>query len=329
MKIEIVKNVICHIAGVDKDLSLKLNQLYGNNPELILDNLDDVCDEIKEDKKMVYLFKQWTKFKDKNNEKYKSIEKEMDRQWMNLFQDHVKDIINDNKSKRIIFIGNNNHYRHLSRKIDLPTVSRFYLKVDPESHCRSIIKGYLIDYEKEIINGSFPLSYLDHKFIKNKRLKASKYYSNWGYDIKDANEILDFLDLTINQKKMESLDHIYYASRMPYYIGAEVHPDKGNLYGYSNPWEALYTLIPKKAQIKTGIKNGEPYIKEERNMEFMKLRFKGYLYKLDKRTFIPMGKKNLTKFKSTIPAKILKKDKFYNLTSICRKYDINCIKIKV
>ena len=328
MKLEIEKNIICHIAGVDKNLYNQLSKLYGNNPEIILDNLDEVGESIKENEKMNYLFGQWTRFKDKNNDKFKSIEKEMDRHWMNLFQDHVKDVINNNKNKRIIFIGNNHHYRHLSRKIDLPTASRFYLKVEPDKHCQDIIRGYLEDYQNDIINGSFPLSYLDHKFINNRRERISKYYHNWGYDLKEENDILDFLDLTINQKKMETLDYLYYASKMPYYSGSDVHPDKGNLYAYSNPWEALYTLIPKKVQIKYGIKNGEPYIEEERENEFKKLKFKGYLYQLDKKTFMPIGKKNSTKFKSTLPSKILKKEKFHSLTSVCRKHEINCFKCK-
>lgn len=328
MKIDIMKNVICHIAGIDKNLHIKLDQVYGNNPEIILDDLDQIGEEIKENEKMNYLFNQWSKFKEKNNDKYKSIEKEMDRQWMNLFQDHIKDIINNNKNKRIIFIGNNYHYRHLSRKIDIPTVSRFYLKVEPDKNCQDVVKGYIEDYQKDIINGTFPLSYLDHKFIRNRRDRISKYYHNWGYDIKEENDILEFLDLTVNQKKMDSLEHLYYASKMPYYSGSNIHPDKGNLYGFSNPWEALYTLIPNKVQVKSGIKNGEPYIKEDRENEFKKLKFKGYLYQLDKKTFIPIGKKNSSKFKSTIAAKILKKEKFYSLTSVCRKHEINCLKKK-
>lgn len=327
MKIEIVKNIVCHIAGIDKELHQQLIKTYGNNPEIILDNLDSFGEEIKEHQKMNYLYNQWSKFKEKNNAKFKSIEKEMDKLWMTLLQDHIQDIINNNRNKRIIFIGNNNHYRHLSRKIDLPTASRFFLKVEPEKHCQDIVRGYLDDYQKDIIKGSFPLSYLDHNFINNKRERISKYYHNWGYDLKNSEEILEFLDLTINQKKMESLDYLYYASKMPYYLNDSIHPDKGNLFAYSNPWEALNTLITKKIQVKTGIKNGEPFIMEERNNEFSKLKFKGYLYHLDKKTFIPMGKKNSIKFKSSIPAKILKKEKFYSLTSAYKKHQVNCIKI--
>jgi len=328
MKIDIVKNVICHIAGVDKELKEMLTKSYGNNPEIIIDNLDLVGDDIKEHKKMNYLYNQWARFKEKSNDKYKSIEKEMDKLWMNLLQDHIKDVINNNLNRRIIFYGNNNHYRHLSRKVDLPTASRFFLKVDPNKHCCDVVKGYLDDYQNDIIKGSFPLSYLDHKFISKRRERISKYYSNWGYDLKNTDEIMDFLDLTVNQKKMESLDYLYYASKMPYYLSSNIHPEsKGNLYAYSNPWEALYTLIPKKVLIKSGIKNGEPFIKEERENEFLKLKFKGYLYHLDKKTFIPMGKKNSTKFKSSLPSKILKKEKFYSLTSACRKHKINCIKL--
>lgn len=328
MKLPVEKNVICHIAGVNKDLTSKLKKLYGNNPEIVLDDLDIFSEEIKDNEKMNYLFGQWSRFKEKNNDKYKSIEKEMDRYWTNLFHDHIKNIINNNKNKRIIFFGNNTHYKHLSRKIDIPTISKFFLNVNKDQHSQEIIKGYLEDYQDDIIKGVFPLSYLDPKFINNKRNRTSKYYFNWGYDIKEEEEILEFLDLTINQKKMESLDYLYYASKMPYYSGANIHPDKGNLYAFSNPWEALFSLIPKKVMVSSGIKNGEPFLKEDRELEFNKLKFKGYLYFLDKKTFMPIGKKNSTKFKSTIPSKILKKEKFYSLTSACRKHLINCLKFK-
>jgi len=326
MKIDIEKNVICHIAGVDGNLIEKIVKQYGKNPEILLDDLDYIGETIKENKKMNYLFNQWTKFKDKSNDKYKTIEKEMDRHWQNLFQDHVMNIVNNNRNKRIIFYGNNNHFKHLSKKIELPTASRFYLKTDGNEHCKNIIKGYLDDYRDDIIDGTFPLSFLDHKFINSRRKRISKYYENWGYDIKSEDEIMDFLDLTINQKKMDTLNHLYYASRMPYYAGSNVHPDKSNLIAYSNPWDALYELIPKKTQIKTGIKNGDPYIEEERVDEFGKLKFTGYLYHLDKKTFMPYGRKNTNKFKSSLPSKILKKEKFHSLTSVCRKHEIDCVK---
>lgn len=323
MKVSIEKNVVCHIAGIDQKLKDLIGKKYGNNPEIIIDDLDILNQEIKDNEKMNYLFNQWTKFKEKNNDKFKTIEKEMDRLWQNLFQDHIMDKINNNRNKRIVFYGDNNHYKHLSKKIDLPTTSRFYLKVDDKEHCHDLVKDYLLKFQDDIILGTFPLSFLDHSFIINRRKRISKYFHNWGYDLKNYDEIMDFLDLTINQKKMESLDYLYYASKMPYYIGSNIHPEKDKtIFAFSNPWEALEQLISTKIKVKLEIEEGKPIFKELKKGEFNKLKFKGYLYQLDKKTFIPNGKKNLNKFKSNLPAKIFRKDKFYNLKSISNKYNI-------
>jgi len=323
MKISVEKNVLCHIAGINDELMGEIDKKYGNNPEILIDNLDELNNSIKDNEKMNYLFRQWSKFKDKNNDKYKSVEKEMDRQWQNLFQDHVMDIVNNNRNRRIIFVGDNNHYKHLSRKIELPTASRFYLKVNPKEHCRGIVNNYINMYKDDIVNGTFPLSFLDHKFLCNRRKRISKYFVNWGYELKDYDEILDFLDLTVNQKKMEMLDHLYIASKMPYHLGSSIHPDKDkNIYGYSNPWDAINDMIPGKYKIKLEIENGKPIFREMKEGEFNKIKFKGYLYQLDKKTFIPMGKKDSSKFKSSLPARIINKDKFLNIKSIMNKYDI-------
>lgn len=327
MKIRFEKNIICHVAGMTPSFRQKIRNKYQGNAEIEIIDLDEKADIIKEDKKMSYLFNQWELFKEKKNDKYKSIEKEMDIYWNNSLTDFIDEVIKKYENKRIIFLGDNTHFRHLSKKVDIPSGNKFFLQVNPKEYCPEIVQGFLAVYQNDIINGSFPLNFLDHKFIIERRKRINKMFHKWNYQDKNEDDILTFLELSLNQKKMDLLDHLYIASKMPYYSGADIHPDKAkSLYAYSNPWEALFTLIPPKTQVSTGVKKGDPYLKEDRKNEFEKLRFKGYLYQIDKTTFLPISKKNTTKFKSSLPAKILKKEKFFSLTSVCKKHNIDCLK---
>jgi hypothetical protein len=328
MKLRIEKNVICHIVGLTPSFREKIKLKFQGNPEVELIDLDAKAEELKYDKKMEYLYHQWELFKEKNNEKFKSIEKEMDLYWHNSLSDFINDNIKKYNDKRLIFIGENNHFRHLSKKVDIPTGNKFYLNIDDKNLCHDVIKGFLTSYHDDIIKGSFPLSFLDHKFLIERRKRTNKMFNNWDYQNKNEEEIFEFLELSLNQKKMELLNHLYYATKMPYYSGAEIHPDKDkSLIAFSNPWDALFTLIPPKSNVSSGVKKGEPFIKEELKKAFEKLKFKAYLYQLDKTTFIPINKKDSSKFRSTLPAKILKKEKFHSLTSVCRKHNIDTIKL--
>jgi len=329
MKIRFEKNIICHIAGITPSFRNKIKNKYQGNPEIEIFDLDEKADIIKEDKKMSFLYNQWELFKNKNNEKYKSIEKEMDLYWHNSLSDFIEEVVKKYENKRLIFLGDNTHFRHLSKKVDIPTGNKFYLTVNPKEYCPEIVQGFLDGYQNDIINGSFPLSFLDHKFIIDRRKRINKMFQKWDYQDKNEEQILEFLELSLNQKKMDLLDHLYIASKMPYYTGKDMYPDKGkSLIAYSNPWDALFTLIPPKTNVSNGIKKGEPFIKEDKINEFEKLKFKGYLYQIDKSTFLPLSKKNSNKFKSTLPSKILKKEKFLSLTSVCRKHNIDCIKFQ-
>lgn len=327
MKILFEKSIICHVTGMIPSFRQKILSKYQGNPELEIIDLDEKADIIKNDKKMSYLFKQWELFKEKKNNKYKSIEKEMDLYWFNSLADFIVDIVKKYENKRLIFLGDNTHFRHLSKKVDIPTGNKFYLQVSSEELCTETVQGYLDNYQNDIINGSFPLSFLDHKFILERRKRINKIYHKWDYQDKNEDQIFDFLELSLNQKKMDLLDHLYISSKIPYYLGADIYPDKGkSLFAYSNPWNALFTLIQPKLNISYGIKKGKPFIKEDKQDEFKKLKFKGYLYQVDKVTFLPISQKNNMKFKSTLPSKIFKKEKFFSLTSVCRKHNIDCLK---
>lgn len=328
MKINYEKNVVCHISGITPSFRDGIYNKFKDNGEIEIVDLDKKGEDIRVHNKMEYLYNQFRIFKSKNNEKYKSIEKEMDLFWYNNLNDFIMDTIKYNREKRIIFIGDNNHFRHLSKKVEIPCGNRFYLSVNEREYCLEMVKGYLNNYYEDIINNEFPLNFLDHKYIIEKRKRVNKMFNSWGYLDKNDDDIMEFLDLSLNEKKMELLDYVYYGSKMPYYSGSEIHPDKGkNLMGYSNAWDAIFSLVPKSSKIEYGVKEGVPYIEEKVLGGFNKLKFKGYLYRLDTGTFIPNSKKDGNKFKSSLPAKILKKEKFYSITSICRKHNIDVKKI--
>ena len=74
----------CHVVGLNpitkKELIEELNKRIFNPVDL-----DDINNQIIDDKEMTTMFKQYSKFKDSKNDKFKELDKKMSSHWENKF----------------------------------------------------------------------------------------------------------------------------------------------------------------------------------------------------------------------------------------------------
>lgn len=304
------KNVICHIVGFNPKSKKKfLNNLNNKNYEVI--DLDKLNDNIFKDNEMDKMFKRYTSLKKNKNDKYKDIEKKMTKHWESKFINLIEN--NLPNKKKIILIGNNNHYKQLSKKVDLPTTNKFIIKSNEKEEVREIIKHNLQNHKKEIIQGIFPMSYLDFDYLLKRKKSVNESYIKSGYlekSLKQINEILNLL-----AKKRIAGKGLYISLKEQYNINSKIHPKKNDkIFAYSEPILALLGSFNwKDEEIGKVYENDKVKLIEKKKGSLTKLKKKRFLYLVEKDTFIPHEKGSNIKFFSQAPVVIVDKDKIDNV----------------
>ena len=151
----------CHIVGLNpvskKELIEELNKKIFNPIDL-----DQINNEIITDKEMDSMFKQYQKMKESKNDKFKELDKKMSTFWENKFLELLNEKVKIDKKN--ILIGQSNHYKYLGRKINLNTPNKFFIK-NTDDDIKKLISYNLTTYHEDIVNGKFPLEYLDFNFL--------------------------------------------------------------------------------------------------------------------------------------------------------------------
>jgi CRISPR/Cas system-associated exonuclease Cas4 (RecB family) len=191
-------NMSAHIVGlnpINKKIFLSNIKHLLNKINII--DLDEINQIILKDNELDLLFKQFNKFKQDRNDKYKEFEKKMSNYWETKFIDLVQNKISNNFN---LLIGQNNHYRSLSRKIPIECSNKFIINTNLDEEISQTITYYLDNYKQDIINGNLPLQYLDRNWQKKRRLNLELTYKKNGYIAKTIIEIKNLLE-NISTKK--------------------------------------------------------------------------------------------------------------------------------
>ena len=212
-------NVICHIVGLNPQLKKSFNKNYSNKIYNVID-LDEINDEIFNNPDMEKLFKKYQSLKKNKNDKYKDIEKKMSVFWEKNFSNLV--FQNIPAKKKIILIGNNNHYKQLSKKMDLPTTNKFLIKSNDKIYVSNLIKYNLDNHKKKIINGCFPINYLDFDYLLKKKKSIDESYKKSGYLEKTLEQIQEILNLLA--KRNIPGKGLYVSLKDGYNINSKIHP---------------------------------------------------------------------------------------------------------
>ena len=192
--------------------------------------------------------------------------------WKSLMTKKILTHNIDHNNKYYVLIGMSNFVLDNRVRININTDNLFFVDINYDT-CTSQIITYNLDYYRvNIINGKFPLEYLNYDFIKKYRQKIEASYVNKGYVLKKYDDIIKWLKETTN-------NIVYY-----------VHPKRftnkldmkclGNIknYGYNTKWMALASILTKDKIRRGIINNKSPYIKEVTLGSFNELKKPIYLY---------------------------------------------------
>jgi len=299
----------CHIVGLNpvtkKELIEELNKKIFNPIDL-----DQINNEIITDKEMDSMFKQYQKMKESKNDKFKELDKKMSIFWENKFLELLNEKVKIDKKN--ILIGQSNHYKYLSRKINLNTPNKFFIK-NTDDDIKKLISYNLTTYHEDIVNGKFPLEYLDFNFLSKKKETINQAYFKFGYLEKDYKQMKTILNLL--ETKIIDIPGLWVSLKEDYNIGSKIHPKKNNkVLAYIDPTMALLGSFNfNKDELSKDYNGKEIKIKELKPQALDKLKAKRYLYLVGKESFIPHEKGANKKFFSQNPVEILQKEKITNI----------------
>ena len=297
-------NYICHIVNLNNKDKKKFIKDF--NDEFNIIDLDKINNVIISDEKLDKLYLKYEKLKNTKNDKYKEIDKQITQFWECQF---IEKIINEtSESKKNIFIGFNYHYKNISKKINLNTHNNFIINSNLDDDVKIIIANNLETNKHDIINGIYPLEYINFENIKKKKENIINSYLKIQYISKTFEEICNILNTTASIKNNNGL---WICLRDPYNIDSKIYPQKTPLVAYSEKKMALIdSFNSKENEVEKIILTDS--IKELKENSLEKLKKKRFLYYVDKNNFLPY-ENNINKYFSNTPVKVTHAEKISNV----------------
>ena len=194
-------NILCHIVGINNFIKQKfISELTNKYNNLYFCDLDIITNDIRNGKKVVSLIKNIDKSKKSSNNK-KNLVKDLNDYWKKTLDNKLKIILKKNANKIIIILGLCTFHRNHRVKIKIETHKKFFLKTNIKTNAKEIVEYNLKKYKKYIIDGTFPIKYLDHDFLISQREKLIKIYSNMKYVTKTYSTLIKWFDIVLKDQQ--------------------------------------------------------------------------------------------------------------------------------
>lgn len=309
--------IICHIVGLNIYQKEKFKEVCENLKMYNLIDLDSLNDEILSTDEMSNMFKTYNKHKKNKNDKYKEIDKKMNKFWEENLIKKVFDSIT--AKKKSILIGKNHHYRILSKRVDFLVSNKFIIDSDIKNEVRNTIKANLENYKNEIIRGTFPLQFLDYKLQMKKRMAYQDSYIKTGYHKFSLDKIIDILKATSKLKIKEK--GLWYTSNESYKIGSDIHSNNKQIVAFIDPVLSLlssFNLDDNNIEFS----KDEDKVLSIKNIDANKMKKSKYLYFISKENFMPFDGKSDLKYFTQNSVRVLEKEKIDNVYSKLKELKI-------
>ncbi len=244
-----MNNILCHIVGMDESGK---NDLKKNiNPVIKIIDLDEIQQQVYNNKDIVNEKKEWEKISQEIVIKKKQIKliggskknvtnkidkllssrnkkkRDIHKIWREKITNVINELFEKFSSDKIVVIGSNifpKDYR-IKIKIDTPNLSINYKNdnigcnlialVNSKKYASNQIKFYLDKYKDRIIDGKFPLKFLEHDTIEKKYEKFINFFEKNKYSYIDENDVQDVINKISEQysfSKSITQDKIYVAT---------------------------------------------------------------------------------------------------------------------
>ena len=308
-----MKNIFAHIAGVNIESKELIKKSFSKKNFEIID-LDIITEKIINDKNMLYLYNRdefyKNKLKDQNlsklnikqiNNVIKKIDQKMNLYWKANFDNAINNLISK-IDKLIIVIGYNTYFKNHKIYVNINTNHKYIKKVNLIDHAKNVVSTNLKEYYEDIINGDFPLEYLNHQMIIKKRNNLVIQYQKMEYQLDTINNIINAIEIAYNT---DIPNMLYFASKENF--NKKIMLKQNKIIAYEDQWIALISALSNNNISKGYSSSGQPYIKCNPSI----LNIPIYLYLItDTKSFSPIPTKNkLYKYQSakqiTIDKKVL------------------------
>lgn len=303
--------IIAHIVGLPNSMKEKFMEAFNThfaNKNITLIDLDNITMNVIKDDTIIKLYEKLDKLLNSKNvaKETKALEIKINDYWKAKIDNYLLKELS--KGKNVICIGLSTYFKNHKVGIKLVTPLKLFYKIDPKENARNIIKENLKKYEKDILNGSFNLEYLDLNFLIKKREHLQNIYYKMGYQAKKYSDILNIVRIGAHQYLP---DHLFFISQTKL-TKAEIN--KRKITAYTIDWLAIASIFKKDVERGykfTGTGNSKkkiPFIKELKKGVLEKHNDPIYIYATtDVESFMPELTKtgDIYKYIATKPIKNL------------------------
>jgi len=210
---------IIHIVGLNNEYKEDfISQLKSteNSIKYSFIDIDDITQKITNETKMSKLYDEYEKIKLTDDKvKIKNLSNDINTEWARELQSKLNKLINSSENNIILIglttsvINNGQPKIH----VELPTNYKFIVDIDLTDNAKQIVKNNLKEYKNQIINGTFPLEFLDLKFLIKRREALNQLYIKNLYILRKIEDIIKFLKEHIpNSQNISKNKKLYYAS---------------------------------------------------------------------------------------------------------------------
>lgn len=255
--------------------------------------------------------------------------------WRSKFIEVYKKVTKNVKKDKIILIGSTVYLRYARTMINIPATLKIVLKYKPEQYAKEVITHYIGKYRDHIINGTFPLKYLNFKTLKDQYTKLVNIYTNKDYSARNEQTLFKLLMYACKKAKnlpsFSRITKLYLCSDEKF--DGTIRPDKlvsGKIIAYTQEWLAALSVIPHHSKkYKKGFnidgKKLVPFIKEIKSGAFEDLKKPTFMYQVSKEGFVFKESDRGYKLYSQQPVKIIKRTKVASVYKKLTQKHVNFI----
>jgi hypothetical protein len=204
-------NILCHIVGLNNaGKELLIDSISDDN--ILIKDLNEITNNLRSNSEL----NEHMVGGGRTNKTYNKI-------WKNMVRTKIVNISRKHKYKNIILLGLCTHHKNNRVKINIDTKYKYIINTNSKINAKQIVENNIDIYRKHIINGKFPLKYLDHKFLTKQKEKTVKLYNKLGYKNKSLNNIIKWIKLKINNDNINNNNNNKQLEQKEYYIGKSIN----------------------------------------------------------------------------------------------------------
>ena len=326
------KKSIMHIIGINEIYKNKfIEKITSNNQKynkLEIIDLENLSKSIYQDKDMEELLEEYNDSNVTDRIK-KNIEKKMEQFWIENMENKIDSILLSDSidNKYVLFLGENYYNKNEKKKINMLSRNKVIFDINKKQNCKDIIKYNLDNFRDQIIQGIFPLQYLNHDFLFKKRDELNNKYIKQNYIIRKPNDILNILDINlIKIDQLNDIDTLWIGDKKNH---NNIIYNNNNTIGHILPWNACLNSIKDIETIiktKNPSKNNKIFIEELELNGFNNLKTGCYLYLVDSEGFFYDKIESKEKLVTNIDLNIIEKIYVSNIFEKLDDFNIELLK---